>query len=183
MVVGPRRPVGGDHLLGLHIPVQPADALLEGGQAEDVPVGEPPGAQLLQEAPLVLPGEGEQLVQGHRVHTGLGDVISGPHLVLVHPLFYQKWLDVHKTAPSQNLAYGPFAGADIIRPFLGISPPSCGRLIAAPTWSISRRGGRPHPPAGRWGHRPLQEFRPLPAQAFSLFVGAARRPLWGPSLL
>ena len=106
VVVGPRRPVGGDHLLGLHIPVQPADALLEGGQAEDVPVGEPPGAQLLQEGPLVLSGEGEQLVQRHRVHTGLGDVVFGPHLVFVHPLFYQKRFDVHKTAPLQNLDWG-----------------------------------------------------------------------------
>ena len=160
MVVGSRRPVGRDHLLGLHIPVQPADALLEGGQAEDVPVGEPLGAQLLQEGPLVLPGEGEQLVQRHRVHTGLGDVVFGPHLVLVHPLFYQKRFDIHKTAPSQNLAYGTFAGADITRPFWGISPPSCERLIAAPTWSVFRRGGRPHPPTGRWGYRPLQNSVP-----------------------
>ena len=103
VVVGPRRSVGGDHLLGLHVPVQPADPLLEGGQSEDVPIGEPPGAQLLQKGPLVLAGEGEQLVQGHRVHAGLGDIIFGPHLVLVHPLFYQKRFDVHKTAPSQNL--------------------------------------------------------------------------------
>ena len=174
MVVGSRRPVGGDHLLRLHVPVQLADPVLEGGQAEDVPIGEPPGAQRLQKGPLVLAGEGEQLVQGHRVHAGLGDIIFGPHLVLVHPLFYQKRFDVHKTAPSQNLDWENFTGADIIRPFFGIAPPSCGRLIAAPTWIVPRRGGTPGRPP--WGFLPFCGGRTVCALLQKITVTAP--PAW-----
>ena len=99
VVVGSGGAVGGGHLLRAQVPVQPADPLQKGGLAEDVPVGQPPGAQGGEKGLLVLAGELEQLVQGDGVHTGLGDVVPGPHLILIHPFFYQKGFDLHVVKP------------------------------------------------------------------------------------
>ena len=95
VVVGSGSAVGGDHLLRAQVPVQAADPLQEGGLTEDVPIGQPPGAQGGEESLLVLAGELEQLVQRDGVHTGLGDIVPGAHLILIHPFFYQKGFDFH----------------------------------------------------------------------------------------
>ena len=95
MVIGPRRTVGGHHLVRLHGLVQAADAAAQGGAAHNVAVGQPLGGEVRQKLLLILACQGKQLVQGHGIHTGLGDVKARAHFIFIHPFFHSKGFDVH----------------------------------------------------------------------------------------
>ena len=98
VVVSPRRPVGGDDVLRGKGFVEPAHPLPEGGRALNGPVGQAAGAELPQERVPVLPGEGEQLIQGNGIHTGFGDVEPRPLLPGVHPFLHGEGFDLHENS-------------------------------------------------------------------------------------
>ena len=79
--------------------IQPTHALAQRLASDDIAVGQPARAEVLQKRLPVFAAKREQLVQTHRVHARLGDIVPRAVFIGVHPFFYCKGLDVHRVAP------------------------------------------------------------------------------------
>lgn len=95
MVIRARRAVRRHDFARLYGAVKPGDALPQFRRAQNRAIGQTARAEIGKERCPVLAREREQLVKGHRIHTGFGDVVPRAILIFVHPLFHGKRPDVH----------------------------------------------------------------------------------------
>ena len=95
MMVRARRAVREHDLVGFDRVIELGNAAAQRLTAPDIAIGQALGTEVLQKVLLVLARELEKLVERNGVDAGLGDVVERTHLVLVHPFFHSKGLDVH----------------------------------------------------------------------------------------
>ena len=156
--VGADRAVGGEHVVGRDaLAVERRYGGAQPRRADDVPVPEPGLAEATHHA-VGVAAHLEQLVEGQRVHAGLGDVPGGRRLVGVHPLLDEERFDVHGRPPQKR----GLDAASAARPIVACA--RFAKLSAWPDTSATNRHGAsttasaagrtrgPSASAARWTH-------------------------------